>query len=240
MIDAFGCARAGYTNAERICGAETGFHDRLRMLQPIFGVEPFAVWQLNHHKAHQALLENQHSGGDIRMIATAQVTLLCQMGLFDWIYRITRWGLGGIFIYAGSMKLLAPETFAVLIEAFGIVPENLLMPVAIALPAIEVAAGIGLVFDIEGSLAATAGLLGLFIAILGYGIWMGLDIDCGCFGPDDPEAEAFHGLRLSLYRDLVMLAGAAFVYGWRRYRPVEPRKIIRLIDRKRRAKDACV
>ena len=38
---------------------------------------------------------------------------------------------------------------------------------AIALPALEVAAGIGLLFDIKGSLAVIAGLLGMFIAMLG-------------------------------------------------------------------------
>ncbi|HUV78599.1 MAG TPA: MauE/DoxX family redox-associated membrane protein [Desulfobacterales bacterium] len=71
------------------------------------------------------------------------------MSLFDWIYKISRWGLGGTFIYAGSIKLLEPETFAVLIEAYGIVPESLLIPVAVILPVLEVAAGIGLLFDIK-------------------------------------------------------------------------------------------
>jgi hypothetical protein len=55
------------------------------------------------------------------------------------------------------------------------------------------------------------------MAVLSYGIWMGLDVDCGCFGPEDLEAKAFHGLKGSLLRDLVMLAGIAFIYGWRQY-----------------------
>ena len=165
------------------------------------------------------------------------------MSLFDWIYKLTRWSLGGIFIYAGSIKLLDPKTFAILIEAYGVLPENLLMSVAVALPALEVAVGIGLLFDIEGSLSVITGLLVLFIAILGYGIWMGLDVDCGCFGAEDPEAEAFHGLKVSLYRDLVMLAGIGFMYMWRRYRTIEPLKIMLLINKfykKRRTEDAYV
>ncbi len=117
------------------------------------------------------------------------------MKTVDWIYKLARWGLGIIFIYAGCVKLLEPRTFAVLIEAYGILPQVLLMPVAVVLPALEVAGGIGLLCEIEGSLAVIAGLLLLFIAILGYGIRMGLDVDCGCFGPDDPEAKAFHGLQ---------------------------------------------
>lgn len=159
------------------------------------------------------------------------------------IYKLTRWILGGVFIYAGSIKLLDPKTFAVLIDAYGIVPENLLMPLSIVLPALEVIAGFGLLFDIEGSLTLIACLTALFIAILSYGIWMGLDVDCGCFGAEDAEAKAFQGLRLSLYRDLVMLAGIVFTYGWRRYRTIKPLKIMLVVNkiiRKRRTKDAYV
>jgi len=59
-----------------------------------------------------------------------------------------------------------------------------------------------------------------FIGVLSYGIAIGLDIDCGCFGPGDPEGEAFHSLRSALMRDCFMLAGAAFLYGWRFLHPV--------------------
>ncbi len=138
------------------------------------------------------------------------------MKTIDWLYRLCRWTLGGIFIYAGGTKLLEPEIFAVLIDSYGIVPEVLLIPVAIGLPLLEVIAGIGLLFDIRGSLALITGLLVLFMVVLGYGIWMGLDVDCGCFGPEDLEAEAFHGLILSLFRDMVMMVGVFFIFGWRR------------------------
>jgi len=150
------------------------------------------------------------------------------MPLLSWMYRLLRWFLGGLFIYSGATKLLAPQLFAVLIEAYGIVPEGLLMPVAVILPALEVVAGVGLLFDIHGSLVVITGLLLLFVAILGYGIWMGLDVDCGCFGPGDPEAEAFHGLRPALYRDMIMLTAVVFLYGWRRYRRVQTTKIFLL------------
>lgn len=166
-----------------------------------------------------------------------------EMDLFDRLYNWGRWGLGGVFIYAGSVKLMAPGVFAVLIGAYGILPESLIMPAAIVLPALEVAAGVGLLFDLEGSLAIIAGLLGLFIPILAYGLSMGLDVDCGCFGPEDLEAKAFHGLRTSLYRDLAMLAWVVFFYGWRRYRVIRTVRLALLADRlfkKRRRKDAHV
>ncbi len=148
----------------------------------------------------------------------------------DWTYKITRWVLSAIFIYAGGTKLLEPKIFAVLIEAYGIVPEGLIMPVAIGLPLLEVTAGIGLLFNIRGSLALIAGLLLLFMVVLGYGIWMGLDVDCGCFGPEDPEAEAFRGLRPSVFRNLAMMTGVFFIYGWRRYRFIRPTGVMVIVN----------
>ena len=165
------------------------------------------------------------------------------MKTMELLYRLCRWTLGGIYIYAGGAKLLEPEIFAVLIDAYGIVPEGLLMPVAIGLPFLEVIAGFGLLFDIRGSLALITGLLVLFMMVLGYGIWMGLDVDCGCFGPEDPEAEAFHGLRLSLFRDLVMMAGVIFIFGWRRYRAIRPAGVMIIVNQlfsKRRKEDAYI
>jgi len=89
------------------------------------------------------------------------------------------------------------------------------MPIALFLPALEIIAAVGLIFNIRGSLAVVTGLLTLFILILGYGIWLGLDIDCGCFGPEDPESRAYSGLHSALYRDLVMMAAVFFLYFWR-------------------------
>ena len=139
-----------------------------------------------------------------------------------WIYRITRWGLALIFIYAGGLKLINPQAFAVIIEAYGLIPESWVLPVAVLLPLAEVVAGIGLIFDIRGSLGAIAGLLVLFMAILGYGMWMGLDVDCGCFGPEDPEGQAYASIRPAFYRDAAMMAGVICLYIWRIRRDFRP------------------
>jgi hypothetical protein len=39
--------------------------------------------------------------------------VLDRMKTMDWLYRLCRWTLGGVFIFAGSTKLLEPEIFAV-------------------------------------------------------------------------------------------------------------------------------
>ena len=139
------------------------------------------------------------------------------LGIFKtlWFYRLVRWVLSVLFIWAGSMKLVDLQAFGVIIRDFGIVPELSVMPIAIVLPLLEVFAATGLIFDMRGSLAVITGLLALFIVILIYGIWLGLDIDCGCFGPEDPESRAYSGLHAALYRDLAMMAAVFFLYFWR-------------------------
>ncbi|GBC63538.1 DoxX family protein [Desulfonema ishimotonii] len=133
----------------------------------------------------------------------------------DRLYVAIRWLLALTFIYAGITKLVDPQSFAVIIDAYGLIPESWVMPVAVLLPLAEVVAGAGLIRDIRGSLSAITGLLLLFMAILGYGIRMGLDVDCGCFGPEDPEGLAYAGIRPALYRDMVMMLAVIYLYGWR-------------------------
>ena len=127
-----------------------------------------------------------------------------------------RWVLAGIFIYSGSVKLMDPPRFAEIIAGFGLLPDALIYPFAMLLPVIELVAGIGLVFTLRGSLPAIAVMLVMFIAVLLYGIHLGLDIDCGCFGPEDPE-QAYKGLKTALVRDAVMMAAVLFIY-WSRGR----------------------
>lgn len=143
-----------------------------------------------------------------------------------YLYTIIRLALGGVFLFSGAAKIITPISFATLINAYGILPEDITLTVAVLLAAFEIIAGIGLILDIRGSLASVSGLLVLFIIVLGYGIHMGLDIDCGCFGPDEPEATAFHGLRTALYRDIVMVGGAVYLYAYRFLKTVAPRSIL--------------
>ena len=117
---------------------------------------------------------------------------------------LARWGLALIFLWAGIPKLFAPNAFAQVVGAYGLLPDPLILPVAVILPAAEVLIAFGLLVKHQRSLLAAAALLVLFIAVLSYGILLGLDIDCGCFGPEDPEHEAFAGLRLALGRDILL------------------------------------
>ena len=147
------------------------------------------------------------------------------------IYRGVRYFLAAVFLWSGITKLLDPVSFGILIDAYGLIPKSWVIPAAILLSSLEIISGAGLIPDIHGSLGIITGMMILFIAILFFGIHMGLDIDCGCFGPQDPEAKAFHGLRTALYRDFVMMAGILYLYAWRYYRSIKPDRLKDLFTR---------
>lgn len=156
------------------------------------------------------------------------------MTIFNRLYILLRWIIGTVFIYAGITKLIEPVVFATLIDAYGLLPEIMIMPVAVVLPILEIIAGIALIFDIKYALVLITALLTLFIAVLAFGISMGLDIDCGCFGPGDPEAKAFHGLRTTLYRDLIMAVSIAYLFLWRRIKKIEPVILTKIFENGRK------
>jgi uncharacterized membrane protein YphA (DoxX/SURF4 family) len=123
--------------------------------------------------------------------------------------------LGAVFVYAGFIKLIDPKAFAVSISRYDIVPQILLAPVAIGLPALEFLAGLGLIMNIRGSLMVIFSLLFLFVSVLGYGILNNLNVDCGCFSEED--IKGFNSLRIAFYRDIIMIAMASYIYAYRRF-----------------------
>lgn len=134
-----------------------------------------------------------------------------------WGYRLARVVLGCLFIYAGSLKLMDVYGFAYLISEYKLVPDQFLVQVAYGLPVIEILAGLGLIVDLSGSLAMITALLLLFIGVLYYGVVKGLDIDCGCFGPE--EQGNIDTLKLAFTRDLWMLAACIYAFACRWINP---------------------
>ncbi|MCK9227749.1 MAG: DoxX family membrane protein [Syntrophorhabdaceae bacterium] len=130
------------------------------------------------------------------------------------VYFAVRLALAAIFIYAGSAKLLDPKAFARIISHWDLVPELFLPVVAIGLPLLEVLAGIALIFDMRIGLHTISGMMIMFIIVLGYGVLLGLDVDCGCFGAEDLQER--QGLQHAFYRDLVFLGAVIFLY-WSRF-----------------------
>lgn len=130
--------------------------------------------------------------------------------------------LGGIFAYSGLIKLLDTERFTVILAGFGLLPREFMHPAALLLPLAELCSGIGLIFAVRGCLTAITLMLVLFMAVLGWGIHLGLDIDCGCFGPEDPE-QTYKGLKAALARDAVLMAAVIVIF-WQNWRASNAQK----------------
>ena len=118
--------------------------------------------------------------------------------------------LAMVFLVAGSVKLIDMAKFTESVGDFGLVPDWFVLNTAWLVVLSEFTIGASLAFNLRGSLVGVLVLLGLFVGVLVYGIALGLDIQCGCFGP------GFHvSLQTQLLIDtgLVILAGAVYWSG---------------------------
>ena len=129
-----------------------------------------------------------------------------------WVYFALRFILGSLFIYAGATKLMDVLGFAATIDQYGLVSWRMANLIAKTLPVLEILAGFGLILDIRGALGVIVAQLLGFVCVLAYGIYLGLDVDCGCFGPADAGAAESGSLWGTLIRDLFMLGACALIY----------------------------
>ena len=92
--------------------------------------------------------------------------------------------LGGLFVYAGIVKVLDPLDFAQDIRNYRLVGQALSFLAAVVLPWLEILAGVALAAGVwkRASALIITGLLVFFILLTLFTIARGLDVECGCFG----------------------------------------------------------
>lgn len=146
--------------------------------------------------------------------------------------------LGGIFLFAAYGKLrpifsapwtlaslkitpaslnLSMMTFALQVNSYHMLPTWGVMVVSHTLPWFELGLGLLLVSGLAlrwTSLIAT-GLLGFFFFVLLHAYFLGLKINCGCFGPG---AEPLNFSRLMLETGFVALAAGVAIGAFLRAR----------------------
>ena len=121
------------------------------------------------------------------------------------LFIILRFGIGGLFIIAGALKVVEPSEFLTAIETFRLLPYPLAFLFAYLLPWIEIVCGLALIINKaqQGALIILTCLIAVFIIALGLSWIRGLDIICGCFG----ELESLKtNYPLMLIRNFVILA----------------------------------
>lgn len=118
--------------------------------------------------------------------------------------------LGGLFVYAGALKLIDPVAFAAAVDNYRLISPPYTELVAAWLPALEVLCGAALLLGVFLRPATMVlGLLNLvFMAALVAAAARGLDIDCGCFGSGGLPTSPLQALA----RDAVLMAGLLLVW----------------------------
>jgi putative oxidoreductase len=126
-----------------------------------------------------------------------------------WLLLFLRVVVGGVFVWAGALKIADPLNFAQSIENYRIVSHSLAFPVALVLPWVEVLCGAFLIIGLfrRSSALLISLLLVGFIGLVALALARGIDTSCGCFGSLSRRAD--FSLILT---DAVLLAFALVVF----------------------------
>ena len=120
------------------------------------------------------------------------------------VWRVLAVLLGGLFVYAGAIKIVDPMHFAIDIDNYKMLPWAVSVRLAFYLPWLEVLCGLALIVRrlYVGGLSILAALIATFIIASIIAKGRGLDISCGCFG----EASKYLSFTWHLALDLILLA----------------------------------
>jgi uncharacterized membrane protein YphA (DoxX/SURF4 family) len=118
--------------------------------------------------------------------------------------------LGGVFLVAGVLKAIDPQSSVAAVRAYQLLPASLATIVGWGLPFAEIALGLLLLAGIATRAVAVgvAMLLVIFIAGVVSAAARGLSIDCGCFGGGGAvdASQTAYGVELVRDTGLLLLA----------------------------------
>ncbi len=126
------------------------------------------------------------------------------------MWRIVDLIVGGIFVYAGAIKVLDPVQFANDIDNYKTLPWFVSVRLAFYLPWLEIFCGFAIIFRFlyRGGLSILTALIAIFIGATIVAKIRGLDITCGCFG----HASRNRNFSTHLVLDLLILLAALVLF----------------------------
>jgi uncharacterized membrane protein YphA (DoxX/SURF4 family) len=133
--------------------------------------------------------------------------------MLRWAGLVARLVVGGVWIWAGLLKIGSPEASVTAVRAYQLLPASVAELVGRVLPVFEIVLGaclvLGLLTRLSGLLSA---LLQLAFIIGIASVWArGIAIDCGCFGGGGYDPHAFEKYPWEIARDSGLLILALFV-----------------------------
>jgi uncharacterized membrane protein YphA (DoxX/SURF4 family) len=137
--------------------------------------------------------------------------------LVPWISTVVRLVLGGIFVAAGAIKVIDPQSSVQAVRAYELLPASLERLVGWGLPFFEIALGLLLIAGVFTRVVAAVAALVLvvFIAAVVSAAARGLSIDCGCFGGGGEVAAGQTAYPVEIARDV----GFLLLAGWLIWQP---------------------
>jgi uncharacterized membrane protein YphA (DoxX/SURF4 family) len=124
-----------------------------------------------------------------------------------WVSTAARVVLGGVFLVAGGLKVIDPQSSVAAVRAYRLLPTSVATIVGWGLPFAEIALGLLLLAGVATRLVAAAVvvLLVVFIAGVASAAIRGLSIDCGCFGGGGDVAPGQTAYASEIVRDVGLL-----------------------------------
>ncbi len=137
-----------------------------------------------------------------------------------WLGLLARLLVGGVWLYAGWLKVGDPEASTTAVRAYQLLPLDVADAVGRVLPALEIGVGLLLVLGLLARWAAVVSVLLLAAFVIGIvSVWVrGIPIDCGCFGGGGYDPDAFAQYPWEIARDAGLLLASAYVFWARRTR----------------------
>ncbi|MGA2377714.1 MAG: MauE/DoxX family redox-associated membrane protein [Spirochaetia bacterium] len=101
-----------------------------------------------------------------------------------WLGLAVRLGAAAVWITAGAVKIPQIQTFQVLVQKYGMLPDALTGPFAYILPFFELALGLYLAVGlfVRGTALVGTVLFAVFLTAQASAWSRGISLDCGCFG----------------------------------------------------------
>ncbi len=126
--------------------------------------------------------------------------------------------VGGVWIWAGVLKLPHPESSVTAVRAYQLLPPSVGDAVGRVLPMLEIVVGACLVLGLLTRFAGVLSALMLLAFIFGIAsVWSrGIAINCGCFGDGGVDPDAFSKYPWEIARDVGLLLGSLLVVWLRR------------------------
>jgi uncharacterized membrane protein YphA (DoxX/SURF4 family) len=128
----------------------------------------------------------------------------------QYLWRVVAIIIGGLFIYAGAVKVIDPAEFARDIDNYKMLPWQASIWIGLYLPWLEIFCGVALIVRVlyRGSVFLLTALMTLFIVITIIAKARGLDISCGCFG----HASKYLSFAWHLVLDFLLLGGLVLLW----------------------------